>query len=115
MICCQYSCFTVGQKRIAKEHLSHNLDEHYLEDTRLTWCLSYLSQVRPKSQICRLAAAASRKNSKIEPYPKFDRDLVVRGSSGLKRRLRAPVGNWGRHHSLGASFSVVKGIDVILI
>jgi len=31
------------QRRIAKEYLSHNLDEHCLEDTRLAWSLSYPS------------------------------------------------------------------------
>ena len=30
----------VRQRRIAEEYLSHNLDEHYLEDTGVTWCLS---------------------------------------------------------------------------
>jgi len=33
----------VRQKHIAKEDLSHNLDELYLEDTMSMWCLSYPS------------------------------------------------------------------------
>jgi len=40
-ICCQDGCFMVRQRRIAEEYFSHNFDEHYLEDTRLTWYLSY--------------------------------------------------------------------------
>ena len=37
VICCQDSCFMVRQRRIAEKYLSHNLDEHYLQDTRMTW------------------------------------------------------------------------------
>ena len=37
MICYQDGCFMVRQSRIAEEYLSHNLDEHCLEDTRVTW------------------------------------------------------------------------------
>jgi len=37
----QDSCFMVRQRRIAEEYLSHNFDEHCLEDNRLIWCLSY--------------------------------------------------------------------------
>ena len=35
------------QRRIAEEYLSHNLDDHCLEDTRLTWCLFYPSGGAP--------------------------------------------------------------------
>ena len=41
VMCFQDSCFKVRQMRIPKEHLSHNLNEHCMEDTRMTWCLSY--------------------------------------------------------------------------
>ena len=41
VICGQDGCFMVRQMRIAEEHLSHNFDEHCLEDIGVTWCLSY--------------------------------------------------------------------------
>jgi len=37
----------VRQRHIAEEHLSHNLEEHCLEDTKVTWCLSYASGRAP--------------------------------------------------------------------
>ena len=43
MICCQDSCFVVRKRRIAVEYLSHNLEEHCLEVTGVTWHLSYPS------------------------------------------------------------------------
>jgi len=42
----------VRQRRIAEEYLSHNLDEHCLEDTRMTWCLSYPSGGAPLPGNC---------------------------------------------------------------
>jgi len=58
MIYCQDGCFMFCQRCTAEEYLSHNLDEHCLEDTgarqrrgfspeqpratRFAWCLSYL-------------------------------------------------------------------------
>jgi len=32
---------------LPEEYLSHNFDEHCLEDTRLIWCLSYPSEGAP--------------------------------------------------------------------
>jgi len=37
----------VRQRCIAREFLSHNLDDHWLGDTGVTWCLSYPSGGEP--------------------------------------------------------------------
>ena len=49
VICFQDSCtwFTVTKGALPEKYLSHNFDEHCLEDIRLIWCLSYPSGGAP--------------------------------------------------------------------
>jgi len=96
VICCQDGCFKVRQRRIAQEYLNHNLDEHCVEDTRMTWCLCYPSGGALFSRV---------RNNFLGPMwligcspPAWSRDLV-RSSPHKKerkkeRRVFVKEGTW---------------------
>ena len=44
----QDGCFMVDKGALPEEYLSHNFDEHCLEDTRHNWCLSHLGKSEQK-------------------------------------------------------------------